>query len=142
MKPPSFPTPWKFPFHPEAGNQTSILISESLDGREVIATRQNSGASLNAGAAAPLPGSAAGTNCPAGTLCAEVTAAFGRETFFRSPQVTAAVATCEWSAIKLSKATRCIRSMVPPHSREIENRSGIKTRRHYHNNLGGFYFLD
>src|SRR5262245_26629568 len=38
-----FPTPWNLPFHPVAGIQTSILISESLVGRIVARTRQCAG---------------------------------------------------------------------------------------------------
>src|SRR5688572_2272681 len=38
-----FPTPWNLPFHPVAGIQTSILISESLVGRIVAFTSQCAG---------------------------------------------------------------------------------------------------
>src|SRR5271165_1927799 len=37
------PTPSNFPFQPEAGIQTSILMSESLVGFNLAATRQNAG---------------------------------------------------------------------------------------------------
>ena len=43
---PPFPTASNFPFQPEAGIQTSILISESLDGLSVAAIRQYGGKSL------------------------------------------------------------------------------------------------
>src|SRR5437773_1312296 len=66
---PPFPTAWNFPFQPEAGIQTSILMSESLVGLSVAATRQNAGRLLNASpCAAPRPPSAAGgINEPAAT---------------------------------------------------------------------------
>ena len=44
---PPLPTAWNFPFHPDAGSQTSILMSESLDGVSVAATRQNAGSVAN-----------------------------------------------------------------------------------------------
>jgi hypothetical protein len=37
------PTAWNLPFHPAIGSQTSTLMSESLDGWIVAATRQNAG---------------------------------------------------------------------------------------------------
>lgn len=40
---PPLPTAWNFRFQPADGSQTSILMSESLDGVRVAATRQNSG---------------------------------------------------------------------------------------------------
>ena len=40
------PTAWNLPFHPDAGNQTSILMSESLVGFSVAATRQNAGSAV------------------------------------------------------------------------------------------------
>src|SRR5271166_2115083 len=40
---PPFPTPSNFPFQPEAGIQISILMSESLVGFNLAATRQNAG---------------------------------------------------------------------------------------------------
>ena len=42
FKPP-LPTAWNLPFQPAAGSQTSILMSESLVGVSVAATRQNAG---------------------------------------------------------------------------------------------------
>jgi hypothetical protein len=62
---PPFPTAWSFPFHPDVGSHTSILMSESDDGVSVPAIRQKEGRRLNGGAAVPvLPG---GVNPPAGT---------------------------------------------------------------------------
>src|SRR5690349_5582487 len=49
------PTAWYLPFHPEAGSQTSALMSESLVGVSVARTRQNAGTFANGFAAAPRP---------------------------------------------------------------------------------------
>ena len=40
---PPLPTAWNLPFQSAAGSQTSTLMSESLVGLSVAATRQNSG---------------------------------------------------------------------------------------------------
>jgi hypothetical protein len=40
---PPLPVAWNLPFQPDAGNQTSILMSDSADGLRVAATRQNAG---------------------------------------------------------------------------------------------------
>src|SRR5439155_12670589 len=67
---PPFPTASNFAFHPDAGSQTSILISESAVGFKVAATRQKAGRSSYRGAAPRPP---AGTvNAPAATDCAIV----------------------------------------------------------------------
>src|SRR5262245_47602406 len=81
------PTACNLPFHPEpaapkpsaeAGNQTSTLISESLDGVSVAATRQNAGKVANA--LLPRPARPFGiVNCPAPTVCASVTVTCGCE---------------------------------------------------------------
>src|SRR5262245_21790419 len=81
------PTAWSLPFQPEpaapepcaeAGIQTSILISESLDGVRVAATRQNAG--KFAKGFPPRPARPAGSvNCPAPTVWASVTATCGCE---------------------------------------------------------------
>src|SRR5215471_4321017 len=71
---PPFPTAWNFPFQPFAGNQTSILISESDEGLSVAAILQNSGRSLYG--LPPLPPaclSPGRENWPAGTSFAIVT---------------------------------------------------------------------
>jgi hypothetical protein len=61
------------------GNQTSILMSESLEGVSVAATRQNAGSPVKAEPAppprAPL-GGAGGENPPGATSVAMVTFAF------------------------------------------------------------------
>src|SRR5439155_12768959 len=69
---PPFPTASNFPFQFEEGSQTSILISDSLDGFKVAAIRQNAGRSLNC-APPPRPPPPAGANPPAATVCARVT---------------------------------------------------------------------
>src|SRR5437870_12788863 len=73
---PPFPTASNFPFQFDAGSQTSILISDSLDGFNVAAIRQNAGRSLNC-APAPRPPPPAGANPPAATVCARVTVVSG-----------------------------------------------------------------
>src|SRR6266576_4660348 len=65
---PPFPTAWNFPFQPDAGIQTSTLMSESLVGLSVAATRQNAGRFLNGSlCAAPPPCVAGVTNAPMAT---------------------------------------------------------------------------
>src|SRR6186997_31830 len=73
---PPLPTAWNLPFQPFTGNQTSTLISESLLGLRVTATRQKSGRSLYGFAPRPVvcPG---GENCPAGTTLDIVTVVSG-----------------------------------------------------------------
>src|SRR5262245_60593149 len=57
-----------FPFHPEAGSHTSILMSESCVSFSVAATRQNAGNARNASARAD----AGGAKAPASTVTASV----------------------------------------------------------------------
>src|ERR1041385_7916876 len=72
------PTACSLVFQPAAGSQTSILMSESLEGVSVAATRQNDG--RFAKAFPPRPVRPAGSvNCPAPTVCASVTATCGCE---------------------------------------------------------------
>src|SRR5437763_846460 len=79
------PTASSLPFHPEAGSQTSILMSESLDGVSVAATRQNTGSPPKAvRPLAPRPGA---TNVPAPTVCANVIATGGCDNADRLSQV-------------------------------------------------------
>src|SRR5262245_16758274 len=71
---PPLPTAWNFPFQLLVGSHTSILMSESLVGLIVAATRQNSVSSLYGFAPRPPPcRSPGGVKCPAGTSCAAVT---------------------------------------------------------------------
>src|SRR5690348_11261639 len=82
---PPLPSPRYFPFHPESGSQTSILISESLAGLRVAATRQNAGRPLTAAAGTP----GGGPNAPASTGCASVIVASGSLSAARLSQVAA-----------------------------------------------------
>src|SRR5678816_4946504 len=72
---PPLPTAWNFPFH-FAGSHTSILMSESLDGISVAATRQNAGSDAytrdTCGGAPPCRAAPGGVNAPAATSCAIV----------------------------------------------------------------------
>src|SRR5262245_39078159 len=68
---PPLPTASNLPFQFDAGNHTSILMSESGVGFTEAATRQNAGRSLN-GAPPPRPPPPAGANAPAATDCASV----------------------------------------------------------------------
>src|SRR5262245_2312731 len=71
---PPLPTVWSFPFHPVAGSQTSLLMSESLVGVSVAVTRQNAGSLAYVFVAPRAPG---GVNDPASTIWAESIFAFG-----------------------------------------------------------------
>src|SRR5215510_8219082 len=62
---PPFPTASNLPFQPAAGNQTSILMSESLVGVSVAVTRQNAGSFAYVFVAPRAPG---GVNDPACTI--------------------------------------------------------------------------
>jgi len=79
------------PFHAEVGNQTSILISESLVGVSVAATRQNAGRSVNGFGPRPARPLGGGANDPGGTLCAEVIVACGSGRDARLSHVAATV---------------------------------------------------
>src|SRR4249919_2135742 len=69
---PPLPTAWNLPFHPLAGSQTSVLMSESLVGVSVAATRQN-GPSATYGFR-PRGGPSGGWNVPGATTSALVMA--------------------------------------------------------------------
>ena len=80
-------------FQPEAGIHTSILISESLDGLRVTATRQNAGKSV-----CPM-------NVPAGTSWAVmVVFGIGNGMVGRLAQFEAAAADAQPSAVVASNA--------------------------------------
>src|SRR5213593_1692346 len=88
---PPFPTAWYLPFQFDNGSHTSTLISESLDGFSVAATRQNAGSCLKATFCCAAPRPAAGSeNCPAATVSANVIVVFSSETDFRLSHVAAA----------------------------------------------------
>src|SRR5437867_3646458 len=84
---PPLPTPWNLPFQPEAGSQTSSLISESLDGFSTSETRQNA-------AVTSIGRLSGGVNEPAATDCALEMAALGNATLARSSHVAAKAAAC------------------------------------------------
>src|ERR1700722_180505 len=93
---PPLPTACRSLFQPDAGSQTSILISESLEGVSVAITRQKAGRPLKSSAFdRPGPGTAGGVNAPAATLCADVMVTFGRLSLERlshvDPPVAAAI---------------------------------------------------
>ena len=67
---PPLPTAWNLPFQPANGIHTSILMSESVDGLIVAATRQNAGRGVNV---VTGPAALGGLNAPAPTRCAAVT---------------------------------------------------------------------
>ena len=72
-----FPTDCRFPFHPDSGSQTSILISESLTGVIVAATRQNAGRFRKAAPCLPFPPARpGGMKAPAATVSAMVMVVF------------------------------------------------------------------
>src|SRR5437016_3900036 len=67
---PPFPTASNFPFQFDVGSQTSILMSESVEGFSVAAILQNPGKSLNCEAARRSAPPA--VNAPAAIDCATV----------------------------------------------------------------------
>ena len=63
-----------FPFQSATGIHTSLLMSESVDGVSVTATRQKAGSVLKAAAlTGPSVAPGGGTNVPGGTSVAAVT---------------------------------------------------------------------
>src|SRR5580698_10394647 len=90
---PPLPLASNFPFHPAAGSQSSILMSESALGFSVAATRQNAGRSLNTALGSPprpRPLPAGTVNAPAATDCARVIVVCGKERPLRLSQVVPA----------------------------------------------------
>jgi hypothetical protein len=87
---PPLPTAWNLPFQFASGIHTSTLISESGDGLNVAATRQNAGSCLKMafGCADPRP-VAGGENAPAATDCANVIVVFGHDKASRLSHVAA-----------------------------------------------------
>src|SRR5579871_190977 len=83
---PPLPSPRYLPFHPVSGSHTSILISESLAGLIVAATRQNAGRFFTEAGGTLSPG---GINAPAATACANVMVVSGRFSAARLSQVAA-----------------------------------------------------
>src|SRR5579872_2142024 len=66
------PTDCRLPFHPASGSHISILISESLTGVRVAATRQNAGRFRNDCGCLPLGGGSGDVKPPAATGSAMV----------------------------------------------------------------------
>src|SRR6185312_9691799 len=83
---PPLPSPRYLPFHPVSGSHTSILISESLVGLIVAATRQNAGRFFTEAGGTIAPG---GMNAPAATGCANVMVVSGSLSAARLSQVAA-----------------------------------------------------
>jgi hypothetical protein len=85
---PPLPTAWYLPFQFATGSHTSTLMSESLDGFNVAATRQNDGRFVRAGlgGAAVAPG---GVNVPAETVSVRVIVASGKESVAKLSQEAA-----------------------------------------------------
>src|SRR2546426_12840554 len=73
---PPLPAASSFPFHPAAGIQTSILISESEDGLIVAMMRQNAGSVANTAAADDGGVDAGSVKWPASTDSAVVIVVF------------------------------------------------------------------
>ena len=102
---PPFPTAKYFPFQPDAGIQTSIFMSESLEGFSVAATRQNAGSCRKAAFcwAPPAPG---GVNPPGATDCANVIAVFSTESDLRLSQETISAVAGAGIALKSTSAKK------------------------------------
>src|ERR1041384_3067072 len=83
---PPLPCPRYLPFHPVSGSHTSILMSESLAGLRVAATRQNAGRFFTEAGGALARG---GMNAPAATVCASVMVVSGRLSVARLSHVAA-----------------------------------------------------
>src|SRR6476646_1383160 len=83
---PPVPCPRYLPFQPVSGSHTSILISESLAGLIVAATRQNAGRFFTEAGGSLAPG---GINAPVATGCADVMVVSGRFSVARLSQVAA-----------------------------------------------------
>ena len=96
---PPLPTASSLPFQPAAGSQTSILMSESDDGRSVAATRQCSGRSL----AAPPP---------AGTTCAAVIDASGKASVASESQEAASAGMAPSASADTTAAKPAARRLV------------------------------
>src|SRR5690349_5016790 len=127
---PPFPTAWNLPFQPEAGNQTSILISESLVGFNVASTRQKEGRSLYPafGFGPRPPGS---VKAPASTACAKVIVVFGRASEVRLSQVAASPGAVSSKLSRTSKVDFCTSTAASSRSLAviISQGSGVNRRK-------------
>jgi hypothetical protein len=91
-----------------SGIHTSILMSESVDGFNVAATRQNAGSCLKSAAGSASPRPVTGDeNAPAATDCANVIVVFGNESGWSLSQTAARDAEPVQRAIRMLKAKRC-----------------------------------
>src|SRR5947199_3332232 len=101
---PPFPAAWNAPFQPDAGIQTSILISESAEGLMVAATRHNAGSVPSAVARAGGGVDAGSVSLPASTASAVVIVVFGSLNDCRASQEPAACGPCAESAHAIAVA--------------------------------------
>src|SRR2546422_6488808 len=107
---PPFPLASNLLFQPETGSQTSILISESVEGRNVAATRQNSGRSRNSAAGPPrAPGMTGCVKAPGATVCANMIVVAGN---LRAARLSHEAANVR-DALKRSIAQRMKRGLKP-----------------------------
>src|SRR4029453_12489183 len=109
---PPLPTASNFPFHPDAGSHTSILISELLDGVSVAATRQNEGSFAKSATAPPGAGAPGSVNAPGATCCAVVTLPFGRLKAAKDSHVPAEADTAGNNTLIATTAARCVRRVI------------------------------
>src|SRR5688572_10631055 len=104
---PPLPTARNLPFQPATGSQISILMSDSLVGFNVAATRQKAGRSANGLVALPPPRPGGAVIAPAATLCAIVTVASLNLRPLRLSQVAACAARAASRSAEAAKvATR------------------------------------
>src|SRR5262245_10814319 len=118
------PTARNFPFQLAAGNQSSILMSESLDGRSVVATRQKAGSCANVrGFGGATDGSSGdpsvdGTKPPAGTSRASVIVTFLSDNAESlSQEVAASTDGCGMAAATTTAVRTPARSFIRPSHR-------------------------
>src|SRR5262245_57457330 len=114
---PPLPTAWNFPFQPDAGSHTSILMSESADGVSVAAMRQNAGSFANTAAGPAGPDGPGGANAPAAICCAVVTFAWGRPSAAIDSHVAEADAAAGQNAPTRTNAARYPRRVIKPPKR-------------------------
>src|SRR5580704_10014485 len=105
-----------FPFQPDAGIQTSILMSESVDGFSVAATRQNAGRPLTActkAVGAGVPPAAMGiVNARASTTRASVIVVFGSASDAKLSHVWAAAWVATGAATSSAAAATLVKKLL------------------------------
>ena len=109
---------WNFPFQPDAGSHTSILISESLVGVSVAATRQNSGSLAKTGSGPDDPCVPGGTNAPGAICWAIVTFAFGNVSAAMDSQVADEATAVGHTMLIPTNAVRSVRRVMVFHGAE------------------------